>query len=149
MEIYTTLGYIVSLILLNLGHVFRFRIISRMCQYGWRCESETCVPSSRLVKQYNQELCISSKATPNNENWREWIKNLIRFKARCTESSGHCNFAVINNIVTTQLTFVCYVFVASISRRAKLHLCRIRTRVVPSMNAVTTQGDTRVGTKKG
>ena len=30
--------------------------------YGWRCESETRVPSSRgLVKQYNQELCISSK----------------------------------------------------------------------------------------
>ena len=29
--------------------------------YGWRCESETRVPSSRgLVKQYNQELCISS-----------------------------------------------------------------------------------------
>ena len=26
MKIYTTLGYIVSLILLNLGHVFRFRI---------------------------------------------------------------------------------------------------------------------------
>ena len=29
MKIYTTLGYIVSLILLNLGHVFRFRIVSR------------------------------------------------------------------------------------------------------------------------
>ena len=28
--------------------------------FGWRCESETRVPSSRgLVKQYNQELCIS------------------------------------------------------------------------------------------
>ena len=50
LDIYTALGYIVSLILLNLGHVFRFRI-----------ESETKhVPSSRgLVKQYNQELCIS------------------------------------------------------------------------------------------
>ena len=48
LKIYTTLGYIVSLILLNLGHVFRFRIVS---------------PSSRgLVKQYNQELCISSNA---------------------------------------------------------------------------------------
>ena len=32
LKIYTTLGYIVSLILLNLGHVFRFRIVSRMCQ---------------------------------------------------------------------------------------------------------------------
>ena len=32
LKIYTTLGYIVSLILLNLGHVFRFRIVS------WRCE---------------------------------------------------------------------------------------------------------------
>ena len=31
MKIYTTLGYIVSLILLNLGHVFCFRIVSRMC----------------------------------------------------------------------------------------------------------------------
>ena len=31
LKIYTTLGYIVSLILLNLGHVFRFRIVSRMC----------------------------------------------------------------------------------------------------------------------
>ena len=31
--------------------------------YGWRCESETCVPSSRgLVRQYNQELCISSNS---------------------------------------------------------------------------------------
>ena len=30
--------------------------------YGWRCESETRVPSSRgSVKQYNQELYISSK----------------------------------------------------------------------------------------
>ena len=46
-KIYTTLGYIVSLILLNLRHVFHFRIISRT--YGWV-----------LVKQYNQELCISS-----------------------------------------------------------------------------------------
>ena len=27
MKIYTTLGYVVSLILLNLGHVFRFRIV--------------------------------------------------------------------------------------------------------------------------
>ena len=33
LKIYTTLGYIVSLILLNLRHVFRFRIISRMCQF--------------------------------------------------------------------------------------------------------------------
>ena len=32
MKIYTTLGYIVSRILLNLGRVFRFRIVSRMCQ---------------------------------------------------------------------------------------------------------------------
>ena len=49
LEIYTTLGYIVLLILLNLGHVFRFRIV----------ESETRVPSSKgIVKQYNQELCI-------------------------------------------------------------------------------------------
>ena len=34
----------------------------RICHtYGWRCESETRVPISRgLVKQYNQELCISS-----------------------------------------------------------------------------------------
>ena len=31
LKIYTTLGYIVSLILLNLGYVFRFRIVSRMC----------------------------------------------------------------------------------------------------------------------
>ena len=31
LKIYTTLGYIVSLILLNLGHVFRFRIVSRKC----------------------------------------------------------------------------------------------------------------------
>ena len=29
--IYTTLGYIVSQILLNLGQVFHFRIVSRMC----------------------------------------------------------------------------------------------------------------------
>ena len=32
LKIYTTLGYIVSLILLNLGHVFRFRIVSHMYQ---------------------------------------------------------------------------------------------------------------------
>ena len=31
LKIYTTPGYTVSLILLNLGHVFRFRIVSRMC----------------------------------------------------------------------------------------------------------------------
>ena len=30
LKIYTTLGYIVSLILLNLGHVFCFRIVSRV-----------------------------------------------------------------------------------------------------------------------
>ena len=36
LKIYTTLGYIVSLILLNLGHVFRFRIVSRMCEFGRR-----------------------------------------------------------------------------------------------------------------
>ena len=53
LKIYTTLAYIVSLILLNLGHVFRFRISSAVC----------APPSSRgLVKQYNQELCISSKS---------------------------------------------------------------------------------------
>ena len=44
----TTLGYIVSLFLLNFGHVFSFRF------------RETPVPSSRgIVKQCNQELCIS------------------------------------------------------------------------------------------
>ena len=32
LKIYTTLGYIVSLIPLNLEHVFRFRIVNRMCQ---------------------------------------------------------------------------------------------------------------------
>ena len=32
MKICTTLGYNVSLILWKLGHVFRFRIVSRMCQ---------------------------------------------------------------------------------------------------------------------
>ena len=32
LKIYTTLGYIVSQIPLNLGHVFRFRIVSRMCR---------------------------------------------------------------------------------------------------------------------
>ena len=36
LKIYTTLGYIVSLILLNLGHVFRFRIVSLMCEFGRR-----------------------------------------------------------------------------------------------------------------
>ena len=46
LKIYATLGYIVLLILLNLGHVFRFRIV---------------LSSRGLVKQYNQELCISSK----------------------------------------------------------------------------------------
>ena len=53
---YTTLGYIVSLILLNLGHVFAFRIVSRM----WHIRlGETRVPNSRgSVKQYNQELCM-------------------------------------------------------------------------------------------
>ena len=32
LKIYTTVDYIVSLILLSLGHVFRFHIVSRMCQ---------------------------------------------------------------------------------------------------------------------
>ena len=32
LKIRTTLGYIVSLILLNVGHVFHFRFVSRMCQ---------------------------------------------------------------------------------------------------------------------
>jgi len=51
LKMYTTLSYIVSLILLNLGHVFRFRF---SLTYGWRCESETRVSSSRgLMKQYN------------------------------------------------------------------------------------------------
>ena len=69
LKIYTTLGYIVSLIPLNLGHVInvinycltRWTFFSQTHTYGWQCESETRVPSSRgLVKQYNQELCISS-----------------------------------------------------------------------------------------
>ena len=48
-KVHTPLGYVVSLILLSSGHVFRFRIVSR---------DGTRVPSSRgLVKQYNQELC--------------------------------------------------------------------------------------------
>ena len=64
-KIYATLGYIVSLILLNLGHVFRFRfrIVSRMChiRLTMNLGHKTRAPSSRgLVKQYNQELCISS-----------------------------------------------------------------------------------------
>ena len=74
MKICTTLGYIVSLILLNLGHVFRFRIVSRMC---WRCESETRVPSSRgLVKQYNQGLILNV----TNNNWPIWIEKLTCLK---------------------------------------------------------------------
>ena len=48
--------------------MFRFRIVSRMCQFGEEgspsevvINSETRVPNSKgLVKQYNQELCISS-----------------------------------------------------------------------------------------
>ena len=39
--------------------------------YGWRCESETRVPSSRgLVKQYNQELCISSNSSLKEQSLR-------------------------------------------------------------------------------
>ena len=84
LKIYTTLGYIVSLILLNLGHVFRFRIVSRM----WNTyDSETRVPSSRrLVKQYNQELCISSnlrcftkKLQSRPLNWYVHILQNVRF----------------------------------------------------------------------
>ena len=38
--------------------------------FGWRCESETRVPSSRgLVKQYNQELCISL-IDDKHDDWR-------------------------------------------------------------------------------
>ena len=37
---YTTLCIIVSLILLTMGHVFRFRIVSRMCEFGRRSFTE-------------------------------------------------------------------------------------------------------------
>ena len=38
--------------------------------HGWRCESETCVPSWRgFVKQYNQELCIFSTIECSFQNW--------------------------------------------------------------------------------
>ena len=47
MKIYTTLGYIVSLILLNLGHVFRFCIVSRMCVTHTADESETQATQAR------------------------------------------------------------------------------------------------------
>ena len=36
LKVYTTLGYIVSLIPFNLRHVFRFRIVSRMCEFEER-----------------------------------------------------------------------------------------------------------------
>ena len=41
--------------------------------YSWRCESETRVPSSRgSVKQYSQELCVSSKI--NKYVQKSWLK---------------------------------------------------------------------------
>ena len=45
-KIYTTLGYIVSLILLNLGHVFRFRIVSRMFH------QEASVETIKMINKY-------------------------------------------------------------------------------------------------
>ena len=42
MKIYTTLGYIVSLILLNLGHVFSFRIVSVVYkEINWNLRYQT------------------------------------------------------------------------------------------------------------
>ena len=46
LKIYTALGYIVSLILLNLGHVFRFRIVSRTHMADddlWNNVTKSCV----------------------------------------------------------------------------------------------------------
>ena len=72
LKIYTTIGYIVSLILLN----------SRIVSCGWRCKSETRVPSLRgLVKQYYQELCISSKLI------KDFVKNFIFCCSSCTTFS--------------------------------------------------------------
>ena len=51
LKLYTTLGYIISLILLNLGTRVS---VSHRQPYGWRQSSRG------LVKQYSQELCISS-----------------------------------------------------------------------------------------
>ena len=59
LKICTTLGYIVSLILFELGT--RVSLSHRQPYVSMLYESETCVPSSRgFVIQYNQELCISS-----------------------------------------------------------------------------------------
>ena len=59
MKIYTTLGYIVSLILLNLGHVFRFRIT---CPKFKRI-SETIEPRVVYiftVKMFHQEVSVET-----------------------------------------------------------------------------------------
>ena len=68
---------------MNLGHVFRFRIVSRMWTwtYGWKCKSETRVPSSRrLVKQYNQKLCISSYSRCFTMRLQLRLLNWLRIK---------------------------------------------------------------------
>ena len=65
--IYTTLGYIVSQILLNLGHVFRFRIVSCMCQRNtcskFKRISETILSRVTYIfdyKMFHQEVSVET-----------------------------------------------------------------------------------------
>ena len=53
LKIYTTLGYIVSLILLNLGHVFRFRIVSRFNYKMFHQEASVETIKSKIISDKN------------------------------------------------------------------------------------------------
>ena len=80
LKIYTTLGYIVSLILLNLGHVFRFGIVSRVQEDKWNNITKSCV--NRQFKMCYQEvsvetikliqLCITNKNCNCVINYLKW-----------------------------------------------------------------------------
>ena len=61
MKVHATLGYIVSLILSNLGHVFRFRIVSRLTMRKPR------VVYIFTVKMFHQEASVETiKLSFNN-----------------------------------------------------------------------------------
>ena len=77
-----------------------FEDIHNSHTYGWRCESETRVPSSRgLVKQYNQELCISLNIIKLFEKVRgSLFKYIEKRKRRCLCWNWTSMFARVNRL---------------------------------------------------
>ena len=90
MKICTTLGYIVSLILLKLGHVFRFRIVSRMC---FQSVFTYCFHLPRSINEFQKEIGLVTSWLKGKEieitgTPDDWLRRYKKQECK-TEDKGY------------------------------------------------------------